>query len=148
MVDRERMSVVMFSAANADEEGQQWVYLCPSDALVDGGRAVPFDVIYMGQTCRAFGVRHKGTVQAYVNRCTHVPMELDWQPNQVFDSTGQWLLCATHGALYRPDTGACAGGPCRGGLVKIILRDQGGTVHWRTQYKVRPPESAPWGASN
>jgi nitrite reductase/ring-hydroxylating ferredoxin subunit len=67
-----------------------------------------------------------------------VPMEMDWQPNQVFDATGRWLLCATHGALYRPDTGACAGGPCRGGLVKIQLQERDGVVHWRTQYKLQP----------
>jgi nitrite reductase/ring-hydroxylating ferredoxin subunit len=122
----------------ADDEGR-WLPLCPATALVEGGAAVPFDVVYMGQSCRAFAVRHGGQVHAYLNRCTHVPMELDWQPNQVFDITGRWLLCATHGAVYRPDTGACAGGPCRGGLVKIQLVEQGGAVHWRTQYKVQPP---------
>ncbi len=126
------------------EEGS-WVYLCSTAALGDGGEAVPFDVTYLGQTCRAFAVRHRGAVQAYLNRCTHVPMELDWQPNQVFDITGQWLLCATHGAVYRPDTGACAGGPCRGGLVKIQLREAEGLVYWRTQYKLEPVAVAPVG---
>ena len=58
---------------------------------------------------------------AYLNRCAHVAMEMDWQPNRFFDDTGRWLLCGTHGAVYQPDTGACAGGPCRGGLVKIAL---------------------------
>ncbi len=120
-----------------DDEGH-WVALCDASALRDGGEAVPFDVMYLGQSCRAFAVRHGGRLQAYLNRCTHVPMELDWQPNQVFDPTGQWLLCATHGALYRPDTGACAGGPCRGGLVKIQVGEHQGVVHWRTQYKLKP----------
>jgi nitrite reductase/ring-hydroxylating ferredoxin subunit len=120
-----------------DDEGQ-WIALCAAPALVNGGTAVPFEVVYMGQNCRAFAVRHGGVAQAYLNRCTHVPMEMDWQPNQVFDATGRWLLCATHGALYRPDTGACAGGPCRGGLVKIQLQERDGVVHWRTQYKLQP----------
>lgn len=129
------MSVVLLQ----DEDGQgQWVPLCSSADLVQAGPAVPFDVAYLGQTCRAFAVRYRDGVHAYVNRCTHVPMELDWQPNQVFDHTGQWLLCATHGALYRPETGACAGGPCRGGLVKIQLREAQGAVQWRTQYRVKP----------
>ena len=51
-------------------------------------------------------------------------MEMDWQPNRFFDDTGRWLLCGTHGAVYQPDTGECAGGPCRGGLVKIALTEQ------------------------
>jgi nitrite reductase/ring-hydroxylating ferredoxin subunit len=80
---------------------------------VDGGLAVPFDLRYGGQTCRAFAVRFQGVAQAYLNRCSHVAMEMDWQPDRFFDASGQWLVCASHGATYRPDTGECAGGPCR-----------------------------------
>lgn len=115
-----------------------WIWLCASHDLAESGSAVPFDVIYAGQTCRAFAVRYDGHVRAYVNRCTHVPMELDWQPNQVFDLTGRWLLCATHGAHYSPDTGACAGGPCRGGLVRIELRETDGQVCWQPTGSLKP----------
>jgi len=114
--------------------------LCNSGDLLEAGQAVPFDVVYAGQTCRAFAVRFKGSVRAYLNRCTHVAMELDWQPNRVFDATGQWLLCASHGAAYAPDTGQCVGGPCQGGLVKIHLVDNDGVVYWQTAYNLKPPE--------
>ncbi|MFN3493500.1 MAG: Rieske (2Fe-2S) protein [Hydrogenophaga sp.] len=114
--------------------------LCNSRDLVDGGLAVPFDVMYAGQTCRAFAIRHQGRAHAYLNRCTHVAMEMDWQPNRFFDDTGRWLLCATHGAVYEPDTGACKGGPCRGGLIRIDLAEHAGVVHWRSQYPVQPVE--------
>jgi nitrite reductase/ring-hydroxylating ferredoxin subunit len=118
-------------------EGER-VPLCKSGDLVDGGLAVPFDVVYAGQTCRAFAVRWRGRVHAYLNRCTHVAMELDWQPNRFFDDSGEWLLCSTHGAVYRPDTGACAGGPCRGGLVPIALSEGEGVVHWHTAWNLQP----------
>jgi nitrite reductase/ring-hydroxylating ferredoxin subunit len=114
--------------------------LCHSADLIEGGDAVPFDVLIGGQACRAFAVRFEGQVHAYLNRCTHVAMELDWQPNRFFDETGRWLLCGTHGALYRPDTGACAGGPCRGGLVKIALAENDGVIHWHTDYNLKPVE--------
>jgi nitrite reductase/ring-hydroxylating ferredoxin subunit len=114
--------------------------LCNSHHLVEGGEAVPFDVNFAGQTCRAFAIRYGGRPHAYLNRCTHVAMELDWQPNRVFDDTGQWLLCSTHGAAYRPDTGACGGGPCRGGLVKIGLSEQDGVVYWHAEHPLRPVE--------
>lgn len=114
--------------------------LCNSRDLLDGGLAVPFDVMYAGQTCRAFAIRYKGSPHAYLNRCTHVAMEMDWQPNRFFDDSGRWLLCATHGAVYEPDTGACKGGPCRGGLVRIELVEHAGVVHWRAQYPVQPVE--------
>jgi len=111
--------------------------LCNARDLVNGGDAVPFDVVYLGQTCRAFAIRYKGLAHAYLNRCSHVAMEMDYQPNRFFDDTGDWLLCATHGAAYRPDSGACAGGPCRGGLVKIELSEFDGVVHWHPRHPLQ-----------
>ena len=117
------------------------ISLCSSGDLVDGGDAVPFDVVYEGRSCRAFAIRFKGRVHSYLNRCMHVAMEMDMVPNRFFDHTGQWLICATHGATYRPDTGACAGGPCRGGLIAIALTEQDGRVHWHTGENLCPIES-------
>lgn len=114
------------------------VELCRSDELVEGGLAVPFDVEYEGENCRAFAIRFEGRVHAYLNRCTHVALELDWQPNRIFDDTGQWLLCAAHGAVYAPDTGAGVAGPCRGGLTKITLSEREGVVYWHPDARVRP----------
>ena len=112
--------------------------LCNARDLREGGEAVPFDVNYAGQTCRAFAIRYKSVAHAYLNRCSHVAMELDWQPNRVFDDSGQWLLCASHGAAYLPDTGQCAGGPCQGGLVKIALSELGEVVYWHCAYNLKP----------
>lgn len=116
------------------------VALCNSGDVREGGRAVPFDVRYAGQTCRAFAVRSQGVVQAYLNRCTHVAMEMDYQPDRFFDASGRWLMCATHGATYAPDTGACVGGPCRGPLVKIELSENAGVVYWHTAFNLQPLE--------
>lgn len=112
--------------------------LCPSADLQEGGLAVPFDVVYHGQHCRAFAIRFEGRVHAYLNRCAHVPMEMDYQQNRFFDDSGRWLMCATHGATYAPDTGTCVGGPCRGGLVKIALTESEGMVHWHTAHSLKP----------
>ena len=114
--------------------------LCNAADLRESGEAVPFDVVFAGQTCRAFAIRFEDRPHAYLNRCAHVAMEMDFQPNRFFDDTGRWLLCATHGAAYAPDTGACAGGPCRGGLVKIDLSESGGVVHWHTAWNLQPVE--------
>ena len=112
--------------------------LCPASALVERGTAVPFDVIHAGQICRAFAIRFNGQAHAYLNRCTHVAMELDWQPNRIFDASGQWLLCASHGAAYAPDSGACAEGPCRGGLIRVELSEKDAVVYWHTAYNLNP----------
>ena len=114
------------------------IALCPSSDLVEAGLAVPFDVNYQGLSCWAFAIRFDGRAHAYLNRCAHVAMEMDFQPNRFFDPTGQWLICATHGALYQPASGRCISGPCRRGLVKIDLSEQDGIVHWHTGPQLQP----------
>jgi nitrite reductase/ring-hydroxylating ferredoxin subunit len=116
----------------------EWIALCNSRDLTDGGLAVPFDLSCGGQTSRGFAVRFEGRVVAYLNRCSHVAMEMDWQPDRFFDDTGRWLLCGTHGAAYEPSTGACAGGPCNGGLVKIDTHETDGTVFWQSTHLLKP----------
>ena len=114
--------------------------LCNSADLVNSAEAVPFDVIYGAQTCRAFAIRYQGQVHAYLNRCAHLPMEMDYQPNRFFDATGHWLMCATHGATYQPQTGLCQSGPCRGGLIRIDLAELDGVVYWHTAHNLKPVE--------
>lgn len=91
-----------------------------------------FDVRYDDQVCRAFAVRFEGQVHAYLNRCNHVPMEMDYVEGQFFDASGHWLMCATHGAMYAPQSGECKSGPCRRGLVKIRVSESEQGVHWHT----------------
>ena len=118
----------------------QTIPLCNSADLVNSGEAVAFDVIYCAKTSRAFVIRYKGQVHAYLNRCAHLPMEMDYLADRFFDSTGDWLMCATHGATYQPQTGACRSGPCLGGLIKIELSELDGVVHWHTAPNLKPLE--------
>jgi nitrite reductase/ring-hydroxylating ferredoxin subunit len=56
-------------------------------------------------------------------------VELDWQQGEFFDSSGLYLICATHGALYAPDTGRCLGGRCNGkGLVPLPVTEHDGSI--------------------
>ena len=123
-----------------DLESVTPVALCNSGDLQDSADAVPFDVVYHGQTCRGFAVRFEGKAHAYLNRCAHIPMEMDYQPNRFFDSSGEWLICATHGAMYHPASGECVGGPCRGRLVKIGVQERQGVVHWLSDSNAKPVE--------
>ncbi|PRD70137.1 2Fe-2S ferredoxin [Malikia spinosa] len=109
-----------------------WQLLCAGESLQEGGLARSFELLHQGRPCRAFALRHQGRVQAYLNRCSHVALELDWLPDRFFDAAGQYLVCAAHGALFLPDTGACIGGPGRGPLVKIPLLERDGIVYWQS----------------
>ena len=103
--------------------------ICDSAALIDSGPGVRFHVRWQGQDLPAFAVRHAGVVQAYLNRCRHRGVELDWQPGEFFDRDGHALVCATHGARYSPVTGLCLEGPCRGqGLVKLAVIEKNNRV--------------------
>ena len=105
--------------------------ICPSQALADSGRGVRFEVEYFGHNTPAFVVRYAGGVHAYLNRCAHVAMELDWQEGVFFDSAGRDLLCSTHGATYDAPSGACLGGPCNGSpLVKLRVEERDGQVYF------------------
>jgi nitrite reductase/ring-hydroxylating ferredoxin subunit len=104
--------------------------ICASADLADGGDGMRFEVEDDGETLPAFVIRHGGLVYAYVNRCAHIPMELDWQPGKFFDSEGEYLICSTHGALYAPESGACRGGPCKGaGLRRLKVFEADGKVY-------------------
>lgn len=100
--------------------------ICASGALEDGGVGVRFTVSTAQGEQPAFAVRYSGTVYAYINRCAHVPMEMDWASGAFFDYSKLYLICATHGAMYLPHTGLCVMGPCPGKRlepVAVIERD-------------------------
>ena len=107
--------------------------ICESAALVDGGEGIRFSLLDRGVVREAFVIRWQGKAVAYLNRCAHVGLELDWIAGQFMDGEGRWLVCAAHGALYSPDTGACADGPCagRGGLIPVAVVEAAGSVYWR-----------------
>lgn len=78
----------------------------------------------------AFVVNHDGHFHAYVNRCCHVPMTMDWIDNQFFTEDGRYLQCATHGAWYEPDSGECVAGPPVGKcLTRVALTIRDGDVY-------------------
>ena len=104
--------------------------ICASDDLKDGADGVRFRVLHQGKEEPAFVVRFRGRVYGYLNRCSHVPVEIDWQEGRFFDFSGLYLVCATHGALFAPETGACLGGRCNGKpLTSLTVIEKDGQVY-------------------
>ncbi len=115
------------------------ISICASSALDDGGKGVRFPVTAGGEDTSGFVVRYAGVVRGYLNRCAHVPIELDWTEGEFFDSSGLYLMCSTHGAIYLPESGRCAGGPCRGGRLRSIkVLEKDGQVFWEPDDYVTP----------
>ena len=115
--------------------------ICHQNKLTPGGRAVRFQVLcgeieaFSGLNADpddylpAFVIQYENQYFAYLNRCAHVAMELDWNPGEIFDEEQQHLICATHYAVYDPKSGQCLRGPCPKGArliaLPIIIKDDG-----------------------
>ena len=113
--------------------------LCPAADLVERGQAFVFDVLLWGQPARAFVLRFDGVLVGYVNRCVHVPTEMDWQPGRFLDAERRFIVCSIHGASYEPRDGRCVGGPCgRGRLIRVAVAEVDGQACWYPSEDVRP----------
>lgn len=121
------------------EPAAQPLPLCPAADLAEGGRALVWDVLLWGQPARAFVLRHGGALRGYINRCAHVPVEMDWRPGDFLDLDKRFIVCSIHGASYDPADGRCAGGPCgRGRLIAVDVAEVGGQACWYPSRDVRP----------
>ncbi len=87
--------------------------LCALADLADpGSKGFMFrqgEALFLG-----FVTRTGGAVAGWVDRCPHAGLPLAMAPNRYLTREGDLILCATHGALFRPGDGRCVGGPCAG----------------------------------
>jgi nitrite reductase/ring-hydroxylating ferredoxin subunit len=90
------------------------------------GRSAKFSWEERGERRGGFVLNYHGELRAYVNVCAHMSTPLDWFENDFFDRECRYLVCATHGALYEPATGACVSGPPLGAALdplKVAVED-------------------------
>lgn len=74
-------------------------------------------------------IRRAGKLYAYKNRCPHTGVNLEWLPNQFFDSTGHYLQCSVHGAIFDIENGHCLQGPCAGdALTTVNVEERSGEI--------------------
>jgi nitrite reductase/ring-hydroxylating ferredoxin subunit len=115
--------------------------LCAGAELAESGTARVFDVLLWRRPARAFALRFEGRVVAYLNRCAHVPTEMDWRPGEFLDAERRFIVCAMHGAVYEPTTGRCIAGPCAGQrLMAVDVVERAGQVYWYPSADVHPVE--------
>ena len=77
-----------------------------------------------------FVVLFEGKYHAYLNQCQHMPIELDYKPNEFMDDEKEWIVCSTHGAIYHPASGECISGPCRGETLQKLNITESNNVLW------------------
>lgn len=109
-IDRETAALAMRTPA------------APDFAALREGCALLGEALIEGRSTPAIIIRSDGVVRAFLNRCPHAGWPLDtFDGRFIFAGDGS-LICAAHGALFDPVTGACRGGPGTGaGLIPVDL---------------------------
>ena len=78
-----------------------------------------------------FIVRRQGQLYAYVNICPHRRHPLELEPHDFLIDNGNLIRCASHGALFCPETGTCLAGPCAGqSLLALKCRSEPDGTIW------------------
>lgn len=104
---------------------------------IPAGKSLKFIMPIDGSDEECFVINHHGRLHAYVNRCCHIPLALDWVDNQFFTADGRFVMCQTHNACYVPESGECVEGPgtsCGKFLTRIPLEIANGIIY------AQPPE--------
>lgn len=95
------------------------------DALPDPGATI----IHLADApayCSIIVTRRGDQVAAFKNACPHAGYPLQRADGRIVVQEGRYLVCGAHGASFRLDDGACAGGPCNGDpleRIEIEIRD-------------------------
>jgi len=120
-------------ARRAVKRGAVRFRVCRTDALKPG-ESMKFLLPVRGADEECFLINFCGDFHAYVNRCRHVPMAMDWIDNQFFAEHGRYLMCQTHNAYFEPTSGECIAGPpsaCGKFLYRVPLEIDGGLIYAR-----------------
>jgi nitrite reductase/ring-hydroxylating ferredoxin subunit len=76
------------------------------------GETRTFGFTRNGRPAQGFLIRYHQGYHAYLNQCCHWPVPLDMDDGDFYYAAADRIMCKTHGAVYRPDTGICDFGPC------------------------------------
>lgn len=119
--------------------------LCRIDELPQAeGRG--FTIRDGGREIHLFVMLKDGRPRAYLNRCPHTGVNLDWTPDRFLDWTGRMIQCSTHGALFRIEDGHCLAGPCAGrSLTAIPVREAGDVIEVLLPAEAPFPDVPPTG---
>jgi len=84
------------------------------------GQSAGFAVETPDKKIAVLAIRRGERVYTYNNSCPHIGAPLDFQAGQFLNLTRQYILCSSHGALFRIEDGHCVSGPCVGRALQEI----------------------------
>ena len=73
---------------------------------------------------------HDGHVHCYLNRCPHKHSPLNWSADEFLTLEKDYIVCATHGALFQMESGICIAGPgVKQSLTRIDVSVEEGAIY-------------------
>jgi len=103
--------------------------LCNSDEIEDPGSR-GFEIKHGRNQLSLFVVHRDDVFTAFINRCPHTGVNLEWQEDRFLDMDNRYIQCATHDALFETDSGLCIAGPCVGqSLQPVSIEIIDGVIH-------------------
>lgn len=107
-----------------------YIFACEVNSLKGlSSRAfeVPLDVgVFSGFVVRD----EEGSLAAYTNSCPHTGAPLNWTPDQFLTTSGRYIQCSVHGAMFKVDDGECFSGPCAGKfLTPLDIHEEHGDLY-------------------
>ena len=134
--NRRRIALTGSRPRSKSARAQTRYQIARVDSLATG-ESLKFMLPIRGADEECFLINFAGEFHAYVNRCRHVPMAMDWVDNQFFAEEGRYLMCQTHNAYYEPASGECIAGPqtaCGKFLYRVPTEIEDGMIY------ARPPQ--------
>jgi len=128
----DRPNALTRSHPNRDSQPTKVRYRVGRTADLTPGHSMKFMLPVRGVDEECFVINYHGRFHAYVNRCRHVPMAMDWVDNEFFAEQGRYLMCQTHNAYYDPASGECIAGPtntCGKFLYRVPLEIFNGAIY-------------------
>jgi nitrite reductase/ring-hydroxylating ferredoxin subunit len=103
--------------------------LCKNDELIEN-KSRSFTVETEQGSLDFFLVKTDNNVYGYKNRCPHLGIPLNWQPDDFLSIEETHIQCATHGALFTLEKGDCIAGPCTGDQLERVTLEHRGEEIW------------------
>jgi nitrite reductase/ring-hydroxylating ferredoxin subunit len=91
------------------------VELCQAQSIPEG-ESRSFEL----EQAALFAIKKREQIFVYLNRCPHMHVPLNWEPDKLLNNSGDLIQCSTHGALFEIENGECLQGPCLGQRLKSI----------------------------
>ena len=79
-----------------------------------------FLIKFFGYKIKVIAIRQKNKIFTFENSCPHIGTPLDFKPGKFLNIDKTYIMCSTHGALFRIHDGYCVSGPCAGLNLRLL----------------------------